>query len=113
MNTTPQRPSNTTRIALSVACLLLAARFAPDLLHARDAGGCIQNLKQIDGAVKQWALENKKTAFATYKLTDPALLKFLKGSVLPKCPDGGVYSEGKAAKEVPKCNIPGHALQKG
>lgn len=71
---------------------------------------CIQNLKYIDGAIQQWALENKKAATDTYSLTDPDVLKYLRGSVLPLCPRGGKYSAAKQVHPPPLCTIPGHTL---
>ena len=87
-----------------------------DLLHFVKARSnpsrnpCIPNLKQIDGALQQWALENKKTPTDTYSFSDKTLLAYLKGSVLPKCPQGGLYSPGTNLTGVPKCSIPGHTL---
>ena len=49
---------------------------------------CIQNLKQLDGAVQMWALQNKKMATDTYSLSDTSLLSFLRASALPVCPLG-------------------------
>jgi len=71
---------------------------------------CIVNLKQIDGAVQQWALEYRKATGDPYSLQDPKLLQFLKGSILPICPQGGVYSPGRNVGAVPACSVPGHAL---
>lgn len=71
---------------------------------------CISNLKQIDGAVQQWALENKKTATDTYSLSDTNLLDYLRGSVLPRCPLGGVYSGAATISGCPLCTVPGHTL---
>src|SRR5579871_5747095 len=74
---------------------------------------CIANLKQIDGAVQEWALENKKVSTDSYSLTDPNILRYLKGSVLPICHQGGVYSAGKTVADVPKCSMSdrlGHSL---
>lgn len=71
---------------------------------------CIDNLKQIDGAVQQWALENRKTATDTYSLTDPDVLAYLRGSLLPLCPRGGKYSAAKQVAPPPTCSVPGHTL---
>lgn len=71
---------------------------------------CINNLKQIDGAVQQWALENKKFATDTYSLTDTNLLEYLKGSVLPRCPLGGRYTGAPNIAGCPTCSVPGHTL---
>ena len=73
---------------------------------------CIANLKQIDGAVQQWALENKKTATDTYSLSDSTLLAYMKGSALPVCPDRGRYLPGTSVADSPRCSIggPGHTI---
>ncbi len=71
---------------------------------------CIQNLKYMDGAIQQWALENKKLGTDTCSLTDPDLLAYLRGSVLPLCPRSGRYSEGKTVSYAPRCTVPGHTL---
>ena len=64
---------------------LLAAIAIPNFIKARTTAqknSCINNLRQVDGAIQQWALENKK---GTGDLTNlPALSDFLKGgSVKP------------------------------
>ncbi|KAF0168313.1 MAG: Uncharacterized protein FD161_4977 [Limisphaerales bacterium] len=68
---------------------------------------CIANLKQLDGAVQQWALENKKAATDTYALTDTTVLAFMKGSLLPACPGGGTYSAGATVSASPSCSLSG------
>lgn len=68
---------------------------------------CVANLKQIDGAVQQWALENKKTVTDTYSLSDSMLLAYMKGSVLPVCPDHGRYLPGTNISDTPRCTIGG------
>ncbi len=62
---------------------------------------CIANLKQIDGALQQWALENKKLPTDAPELA--GLLPYLKGSVLPVCPGGGTYHLGKTVGDAPVC----------
>lgn len=50
---------------------------------------CIANLKQLDGAVQQWALENKKKGS---DLVDAmAAAQYLKGGNLPSCSANGKY----------------------
>jgi hypothetical protein len=71
---------------------------------------CVANLKQIEGAVLQWALDNKKGPGDIGTFTNPVLLVHLKGSVFPNCPLGGTYSQGPAAAYSPLCTIPGHTL---
>lgn len=71
---------------------------------------CIANLKQLDGATQQWALENRKVANDPYSLRNPALLAYLKGSVLPFCPAGGKYTESATVSGSPTCTVAGHTL---
>ena len=69
-------------------------------------GYCINNLRQIDGAKQQWALENRKTI--TDVPTEKDVAPYLKNA-FPKCPAGGNYTLG-AAGVAPICSIAGHAL---
>jgi len=67
---------------------LLAAIAIPNFIKARTTSqknACINNLRQIDGAIQQWALENKKSASAAVVYTD--IKDYLKNSVI--CPSGG------------------------
>jgi chromosome segregation ATPase len=68
---------------------------------------CINNLRQIDGAKQQWALENRKPANAVPTAQDVA--PYLRGGVLPACPAGGQYTLNSLSA-VPTCSIPGHVL---
>lgn len=89
---------------------LLAAIAIPNFVKARETAqknGCIANLKQIDAATQQWALEHNKRPLDT--VDREAIAKYLKGDVLPACPKGGQYTVG-AVKDSPRCNIPGHEL---
>ena len=52
---------------------LLAAIAIPNFVRARESAqtnACINNLRQIDGAKQQWALENRRQGSATPGLTD-------------------------------------------
>jgi len=67
---------------------LLAAIAIPNFVRARTTSqqnSCINNLRQIDGAIQQWALENKKDTAATVAFTD--ISGYLKNAVI--CPTGG------------------------
>ncbi len=70
---------------------------------------CINNLRQIDGAKQQWALENRKAANALVNQTE--LLRYFKDNAMPVCPAGGVYTLNTVSIP-PACNMPGHALPK-
>jgi prepilin-type N-terminal cleavage/methylation domain-containing protein len=93
---------------------LLAAIAIPNFVRARtqsQKNACINNLRQIDGAVQQWALENKKGAAATVGFTD--ISGYLKNSVM--CPSGGTaFSDSYTLQGVtgkPLCKkVPGTGL---
>jgi hypothetical protein len=97
-------------LVLLAAALTAGAIGIIKFIQARNVSAkasCISNLKQIDGAVQQWALENMKTATDTYSLSDPALLAYLRGSVLPMCPSGGRYRAGGVVTNAPRCSVGG------
>src|SRR5262245_8223214 len=73
----------------------------------QNANACINNLRQIDGAKQQWALENKKTADSVP--TGQDLAPYFRNNPLPACPAGGAYVLNAVGAE-PTCSIPGHAL---
>lgn len=73
-----------------------------DLLNA-----CINNLRQIDAAKQQWALENQKTADAVPTAQD--ITPYVKDQVIPTCPAAGKYTLN-AVGVVPTCSVAGHAL---
>ena len=78
--------------------------------EASSMNACINNLRLIDAAKQQWALENKKTAADTPTWDDlrPYIGRGPNGE-LPSCPDGGVYTIGTVA-EKPACSVPNHVL---
>jgi hypothetical protein len=68
---------------------------------------CLNNLRQIDAAKQQWALEKNKTTDAIP--TEQDLLPYLKDGIFPTCPSGGTYTIN-AVGELPACSVPGHVL---
>jgi hypothetical protein len=57
---------------------------------------CINNLRQIDGAINEWALEKGKTNGAVVVENEiKAFIKLGPDGQLPKCPLGGKYVFGK------------------
>ena len=67
---------------------LLASIAIPNFVKARTTAqmnACISNLRQIDGAIQQWALDTKQNDTATVTAAD--ILPYLKNSVI--CPAGG------------------------
>jgi hypothetical protein len=92
---------------------LLSAIAIPNFVKARTTSqqnACINNLRLIDAAKQQWALENKKQSTDKPAVSD--IQRFLgRGAQgeMPVCPAGGVYTIG-AVGELPTCSIPGHVL---
>jgi prepilin-type N-terminal cleavage/methylation domain-containing protein len=89
---------------------LLAAIAIPNFVKARGTAqknACINNLRQIDGAKEQWALEKKVAGGAA--ITQSEVDAYLKGGTTPKCPAGGSYTYG-AVDTNPQCNIALHSL---
>jgi len=68
---------------------------------------CINDLRQIDAAKQQWALEKNKNTEAVPTVQDIA--PYLPGGVLPVCPSGGTYTLNGVGY-LPSCNVPGHVL---
>lgn len=68
---------------------------------------CINNLRQIDAAKQQWALENEKDTDAVPAAED--LQPYLKDGIFPVCPSGGTYTINAVGYD-PGCSISGHTL---
>jgi hypothetical protein len=68
---------------------------------------CINNLRELDAAKQQWALEKNKTVDAVPRPKE--LLPYLKDGVFPVCPAGGSYAL-HSVDEIPSCTIQGHVL---
>jgi RNA polymerase sigma factor (sigma-70 family) len=69
--------------------------------------GCINNLRMIEAAMQQCALENNLTASAV--VTAEQIVPYFLDRKLPQCPSGGFYRFG-GVTNLPTCSIPGHAL---
>ncbi|MCD6051291.1 MAG: hypothetical protein K0Q55_2695 [Verrucomicrobia bacterium] len=68
---------------------------------------CIANLKQMDGAAQQWALENKLTDADSIHPSETA--QYLKSGQFPICPHGGKYWFN-IVSNPPYCTVNGHTL---
>jgi len=103
--------TNYVSIGLSVFLLpLMMAIAIPNFVKARQTSqmnACINNLRMIDAAKNQWALENNKKVGDTP--TENDLLPYFKNHQMPQCPAGGIYTIG-AVGSNPTCSISGHKL---
>ena len=98
---------------------LLAAIAIPNFVKARttsQANACINNLRQIDSAANQFALEKGQTTGATINYPTDLLpyIKLNSSASIPQCPAGGTYSAGTVGSN-PACTlstlVPPHSLQ--
>jgi hypothetical protein len=70
---------------------------------------CTHNLRVIDAAKQQWALEKAKPLNTL--VAGPDISPYLKDKTMPTCPAGGAYSINPVGV-TPTCSSPGHALPK-
>ena len=92
---------------------LLAAIAIPNFIKARatsQQNACINNLRQIDAAVNEWALEAGQSNGATVTggLTGAitAYIKLNSSSSIPGCPAGGTYTLGNVGDNPQvKCSL--------
>ncbi len=76
---------------------LLAAIAIPNYVRARansQTSACINNLRQIDAAANQWALETKKKTGdpINYPTDLEPYIKLNAANKIPGCPAGGTYT---------------------
>jgi hypothetical protein len=96
----------------SALTVLLIAIVAPNLLPTRENkhyASCINNLRLIDSAKKQWALENNKTNFEVPTWTDLSSYLGRGRGYIPKCPLSGTYTLGPVNSQ-PTCSFSNHFL---
>ena len=113
-NTSRKSGFTLVEIMIVVAIIgLLAAIAIPNFVRARTTSqmnACINNLRQLDGAKQQWALENKQLPTVTPVNADvtPYLGRGTAGT-FPLCPANGSYALN-ALTTAPTCNIATHVL---
>ena len=105
-------------VAIIAAFGLLAIIAIPNFIKARSTSAinaCINNLRQIDSAKQQWALEYKKTAADVPTWNDIKSFLGRGDGIIPKCPLDGTYILG-ALSNTPTCSLgtnvtPAHVLE--
>jgi prepilin-type N-terminal cleavage/methylation domain-containing protein len=88
---------------------LLAAIAIPNFVKARatsQANACINNLRQIDAAANQWALEQKATTGQAITYPDNLIpyIKLNTAGSIPPCPAGGTYTDTTVGTN-PTCSL--------
>lgn len=96
---------------------LLCTMAIPAFMKSRNLSqmnACINNLRQLDGAKEECALEftwSNGTPVIDGDSNVNAYIKFLCGTTnTPDCPGGGIYTYNPIGTN-PTCNIAGHALR--
>lgn len=72
---------------------VMAGLAVPSVMKARSAASanaCINNLRQIEAAKEQWALEQKKASGDAAE--EVGIVQYIKGGKVPRCPNGGTYT---------------------
>jgi hypothetical protein len=99
-------------IALAILVIpLMLAVAVPNFAKARASAMknvCVNQLREIDAAKEQWALEKTKEPSDLPQANE--LLPYLRGrAALPSCPAGGSYSIN-SVDTLPTCSVPDHEL---
>ena len=99
---------------------LLAAIAIPNFMKARatsQANACINNLRQIDAAANQFALEKGKRSgdAINYPADLTPYIKLNTAGSIPPCPVGGDYYQDNVVGSIPTCSLgntvtPAHVL---
>ena len=98
---------------------ILVAIVIPNLSHTRVRGSnaCINNLRQLDAAANQFALEHSLTNDSRISFPNDltAYIKLNSAGKIPSCPAGGSYHLARVGK-IPTCSLgntvtPAHILR--
>ena len=90
---------------------LLAAIAIPSFVKARtnsQTNSCKENLRQIEGAKEQWAMDNGVAQASAINTTGVAT--YLKSGKFPACPANGTYTYGAIGTDA-GCSIVTHVNQ--
>jgi competence protein ComGC len=94
-------------VSLVLLPLMLAIAI-PNFVRARDISAtksCVANMKELQAATQQWAMDNRKNGTEKPDLSDIAGPgKYI--NEIPTCPSGGTYELG-TVDGTPRCSIHG------
>lgn len=96
-------------VVLIIGILMSIA--VPSFIQARQTArrsSCLANMKEIETAKEQWAMDNKKSNGDTVGFTDlVGTTLYMKNA--PSCPEAGTYSVNVIGT-VPACTVANHVL---
>ena len=109
--TRKKRSAGFTLIEIMIVVLIIAILLAiaiPNFLRARETSrskSCQANMRQIETAKEQWAMDEKKSATDTPDAT-MLVTEYMRGTdnTLPLCPSSGTYTIGDMSTR-PACSI--------
>ena len=67
---------------------------------------CIENIRQMEGAKEQWAMQNQK--FQGDTVVTSEVTAYLKDGKMPACPGGGTYTLNVIGTDA-ACSLTAHA----
>jgi len=122
MNNPKEKPLVSKGFVWSVGLIILFGSLVvglPVFIKARSSSSvcaCINNLRQIDAAANQFALEHSLTNGAPIHFPNDLTpyIKLNSAGKIPGCPQGGIYSIQRVG-DTPTCSLgsnvtPGHYL---